>query len=40
MFGRGSISSNEAPSAADEGELGEWKIVLLIQNPGDRGAFP
>lgn len=23
MFGRGSISSNEAPSAADEGELGE-----------------
>ena len=28
VFGRGSISSTEAPSAADEGELGKWKIVL------------
>ena len=28
MFGRGSISSIEAPSAADDGELGKLKIVL------------
>ena len=28
VFGRGSISSTEAPSAADEGELGKWKFVL------------
>ena len=29
MLGRGSISSTEAPSAADEGELGKFKIVSL-----------
>lgn len=40
MLGRGSISSNEAPSVADEGELGKWKIVLFQQTPGDRATFP
>ena len=39
MLGRGSISSNEAPSAADEGELGKWKIVLCQGTLRDIAAF-